>query len=300
MACIFFQKRSHAVVLYNTLLAACIEKAVWMKTQDELIQKVRLTPRVPQVVLISNSQNSQRGLRNQEARSSWDPSSDSESYGETCSNVVDYRISWVPLSAVEQQKYNTWEQGQEVDREVSEPPTQGILFKDLSQTQKINKFSKESQDFLADMTNTEVFELCENSSKQQCPECNTYWEIGIIYCSCGRNKKSSQRPTEFEQNNYDVTSIPGYVTKKNSSRDAKHGPSERQRLYYQAKQMLKKTRQKKHGNHPTILSRWYTSESYRTSLSDIGWKEKDIMLYDRIATSQQKQREFTFCIGISR
>ena len=51
--------------------------------------------------------------------------------------------------------------------------------------------------------------------------------------------------------------------------------------------MLKKARQKKHGNHTTILSRWYASESYRTSLSVIGWKEKDIMLYDRIALEKQ-------------
>ena len=43
--------------------------------------------------------------------------------------------------------------------------------------------------------------------------------------------KSSQRPTELEQNNYDVTSIPGYVIKKNSSRGAKHGPSERRRMF---------------------------------------------------------------------
>ena len=46
----FYQTRSHAVVLHNTLLAACIEKAVGMKTQDELFQKVRLTPRLPRVV----------------------------------------------------------------------------------------------------------------------------------------------------------------------------------------------------------------------------------------------------------
>ena len=45
--------------------------------------------------------------------------------------------------------------------------------------------------------------------------------------------------------------------------------------------MLKKARQKKHGSHPTILSRWYASETYRTSLSLIGWK-KDTMLHDRI------------------
>ena len=92
--------------------------------------------------------------------------------------------------------------------------------------------------------------------------------------------KSSQ--LEFEQNNYDVTSIPGYVEKK-SSRGAKHGPSERQRMYYQAKQRLRKARQKKHGRRPTILSRWHASESYRASLSTIGWKEKHMMLYHRIA-----------------
>ena len=95
--------------------------------------------------------------------------------------------------------------------------------------------------------------------------------------------KSSQRPTEFAQNIYDVTSIPGYVFKRNSSRGAKHGRSERQRMHCQAKQMLKKARQKKHGRHPTVLSRWYASESYRDSLSEIGWKEKDMMLHDRIA-----------------
>ena len=47
----FYQKRSHAIVLHNTLPAVCIEKVVCMKTKDELYQKVRLTPRVSRVVL---------------------------------------------------------------------------------------------------------------------------------------------------------------------------------------------------------------------------------------------------------
>ena len=47
--------------------------------------------------------------------------------------------------------------------------------------------------------------------------------------------------------------------------------------------MLKKARQGKHGGHPTILSRSYDYEKYRKSLSDIGWREHHIILYDRIA-----------------
>ena len=86
--------------------------------------------------------------------------------------------------------------------------------------------------------------------------------------------KSSRSPTEFDQNNRDVNSIPGYVIKKSSSRG--------QMMYYQTKQMLEKARQGKHVCHPTILSRWYASEL----LYDIGWKEKLLMLYDRIASEK--------------
>ena len=92
----FYQTRSHAVVLYNTLLAACIEKAVCMKTQDELFQRVRLTPRAPRVVLKSNSQYGQQDPQSEDAISSWESSSDAKSYGEICNNTLEHRISGIP------------------------------------------------------------------------------------------------------------------------------------------------------------------------------------------------------------
>ena len=55
----FYRTRSNAVVLYDTLPAACIEKAVCMKTTDELYQKVRLTPKV----FKSKSQHSARSTQ---------------------------------------------------------------------------------------------------------------------------------------------------------------------------------------------------------------------------------------------
>ena len=168
--CLFYQTRSHAVVLYNTLPAACIEKAVCMKTQDELYQKVRLTPRVPRVVLKSNSQHGQQDPQIQDARSSWEPSSDSKSYGETCNNTVDYRVSGVHLSAVEQQDSTRENKVKKLIEKFENHKHKESFLQDLSQAQKINKFSKESQDLLADMNNSEIFELCENSSKQQSPD----------------------------------------------------------------------------------------------------------------------------------
>ena len=73
------------------------------------------------------------------------------------------------------------------------------------------------------------------------------------------------------------------MIKKNRSRGAKHGASERQKMYFRAKQMLKEARHGKHGGHPTILSRWYRDEEYSKSLSDIGWRGHHIISYDRIA-----------------
>ena len=51
-------------------------------------------------------------------------------------------------------------------------PYKESFLQDLNQTQKINKFSEESKDLIADMNNTEILELCETSSNKQCPDCN--------------------------------------------------------------------------------------------------------------------------------
>ena len=127
------------------------------------------------------------------------------------------------------------------------------------------------------------FELCENSAIHQCLDCNAFSEIGIIYCSCGGNLKSSRSPTTTQKANCDFTSIPGTVIKKNSIRGPKHGASDRQIMFFRAKQMLKKARQSKHGSHPTILSRWYDQEEYRQPLAEHNIDEKEVMLFDRIA-----------------
>ena len=127
---------------------------------------------------------------------------------------MDHRISGVPLSAVEQQITIRENKVKRLIEKFENHKHKESFIQDLRQTEKINKFSKYSQDLIADLNNTEIFELCENSSKRQCLDCNSYWEIGIICCSCGRNVQSTRSPTEFDQNNRDVTSIPGYVIKK--------------------------------------------------------------------------------------
>ena len=196
-----------------------------MKTQDELYQKVRLTPRVPRVVL-----NRTRNMGNKiDKTKTQDHLGNHRAIrkvmGKLVKGAVDCGISGVPLSAVEQQDTTRENKVKKLIEKFENHKHNESVLQDLSQTQKINKFSNESQDLIADLNNTEIFELCENSSKQQCPDSNAFWEMVVIYCSCGRNMKSTRSPTEFDQNNRNVTSIPGSVI-KNISRGAKHGPGE--------------------------------------------------------------------------
>ena len=58
-------------------------------------------------------------------------------------------------------------------------------------------------------------------------------------------------------------------------------------MFYKAKQMLKKARQGKHGNHMTILSRWYEQEGYRKSLAERNLGEKQVTLFDRIVLERR-------------
>ena len=170
--------------------------------------------------------------------------------GETRSDTADYRIPGISISTMK-----------------------------LQDARRQNNVTK----LIVDMTQTEIFELYENSAKLECPDYNAISEIGIIYCSCGRNLKYKRSPTTFQKTNCYFTSIPSFVIKKNSRRGPKHGVSERQVMFYRAKQMLKKARQAKHGNHPTKLSRWYAQEKYRDSLAKHNIGEKVVLFFGRIA-----------------
>ena len=54
-------------------------------------------------------------------------------------------------------------------------------------------------------------------------------------------------------------------------------------MFFRVKDMPIKAKNKKNGNHPTILAKWKAQESYRRSLAEHNIGEKEIMFYDQIA-----------------
>ena len=131
-----------------------------------MYEKLRMssTKRFPQLEsatsrVKSNSQYGPQDPQNQDARSSWEPSSDSKSYGEICNNTVDHGISGVPLSADVQQNTTRENKVKRLIEKFENHKHKESFIQDLRQTEKINKFSKDSQDLMAGLNNTKIFKL---------------------------------------------------------------------------------------------------------------------------------------------
>ena len=100
-----------------------------------------------------------------------------------------------------------------------------------------------------------VFMSCTKSSKSPRSEARpiaSWVFLGRWRGSCGlsregkpiKNYGKCMRPTEknwqFNKDRFDTLSIPGYVIKKNQSRDARHDQSLRQTMYHKARDMLRR------------------------------------------------------------
>ena len=70
-------------------------------------------------------------------------------------------------------------------QQIENHPQRQALQSDLQQHRAFNPFSKESQDAIKAAGNTELCEIVDVEPKAQCRACLTYWDVGIVYCTCG-------------------------------------------------------------------------------------------------------------------
>ena len=139
----FYQTRSNAVIVYDSLPAEFIDKAICMKTKDQLYQRESVILR-PRVVLQAISQSGSQDLLVQEARSSGESQQDAESYEETRSNTADYRIPGFSISAVKLQVARRQNNVTKLIEMFEKHQHKEQFLKDIGQKQEINRFSKES------------------------------------------------------------------------------------------------------------------------------------------------------------
>ena len=100
-----------------------------------------------------------------------------------------------------------------------------MLFKkDLQQNQSFNPFSPESKQIIRDVGNIELCELLETEPKTQCTVCVSYWNTGILYCTCGHFlQKETAVNRKFVKDTMDLLSVPEYVIKKGRPHGHRYG-----------------------------------------------------------------------------
>ena len=164
---------------------------------------------------------------------------DNETIRERIEADMDFKIPGLPHSIV---KHAQSASVQELIQKIENDPNRHALQQDLRQNQSFNPFSPESKQMIHEVGNIELCELLETEPKAQCKVCLSYWDIGIVYCTCGHFlRKGREENQKFIKYTMDLLSIPDYVIKKGGHR---YGKKPGDREYYIANQLKKKCKKR--------------------------------------------------------
>ena len=150
---------------------------------------------------------------------------------------MDFRIPGLPHSVV---KHAQGTSVRELIQKIENHPDRHALRQDLRQNQSFNPFSPESKQMIQDVGNIELCELLETDPKTQCKACLSYWNVGIVYCTCGHLLKESEANRGFIEYTLDLLSIPEYVIKKGRPHGHRYGKLPENRECYLANNLQKR------------------------------------------------------------
>ena len=137
---------------------------------------------------------------------------------------MDFRIPGLPHSVV---KHAQSTSVRELIQKIENHPDRHALQQDLRQNQSFNPFSPESKQMIQDVGTIELCELLETEPKTQCKACLSYWNIGIVYCTCGHFlHKETEVNRKFVKYTMDFLSLPEYVIKKGRHHGHRKGKSQ--------------------------------------------------------------------------
>ena len=151
---------------------------------------------------------------------------DDSSHEQTMLNEVnmDLRKPGLPHSVV---KHAQSTSVRELIQKIENHPDRHALQQDLRQNQAYNPFSPESKKMIQEVGNIELFELLETDPKTQGTACLSYWNVGIVYCTCGHFlQKETEANRGFVKYTMDLLSLPEYVIKKGRPHGHRYGKSQ--------------------------------------------------------------------------
>ena len=193
---------------------------------------------------------------------------------------IDFNISGVPNAMVKRSHsiivHNLIQQ-------IENHPQRQALQSDLQQHQAFNPFSKESKDAIMAVGNTELCEIVDVEPKSQCKACLTYWNAGIVYCTCGHLMKddTTENKKYISSPCLDLFSIPNFYIRKGRPHGRRYGKKEGCKEFHTAKQLQRRCRKKHYEN---IHDRFTRDKWFRKTMIELGRSEEVILEMDRLAS----------------
>ena len=116
-----------------------------------------------------------------------------------------------------------------------------------------------------------------NNSKSATHRMPSFWNQGIVYCTCAHLLKESEASQNFHRRGLDAFSIVNYVIKKGRPGGARHGNTEAQKEHFVGHNARKRFIKKKNDG---IHDRFQRDPEYRDSQLKIGWTEEKCIAMD--------------------
>ena len=191
---------------------------------------------------------------------------------------IDFNIPGVPNSMV---KRSHGVNVHNLIQRIENHPQRQALQSDLQQHRPFNPFSRESQDAIKAAGNTELCEIVDVEPKAQCRACLTYWDVGIVYCTCGHFLKAETTENKkYIKSVLDLFSIPNFYIRKDRPHGRRYGKKEGDKEYHTANQLQKKCRKKQYKN---IHDRFIRDLWFRKTMIELGRSEEVILEMDKLA-----------------
>ena len=125
---------------------------------------------------------------------------------------IDFNIPGVPNSTV---KRSHGVNVQNLIQKIENHPQRQALQSDLQQHRQFDPFSRESQDVIKKTVgNTELCELLDVEPKAQCKACLAYWNVGIVYCTCGHFLRDDTTENKYIKSVLDLFRFPTTTSRK--------------------------------------------------------------------------------------
>ena len=205
----FYQTRSNAIILYDTLPAYCISKTIVVKSEEIINQKVYVSPRPPPKIsykdnwmcdldsdIAGSSKDTQRIKPKPKTQlSSTERPVCGHEFTKRCvltpkhvedhqtgtgrpvlvdqeeEHKIDFRVPGKPHAVVKEAEHL---RVQELVKRIANHPHREALHADLQQNNVYNPFNKNSKAMIRELGNVELLELCKTKPKVQCSPCLLY------------------------------------------------------------------------------------------------------------------------------